>query len=157
MMVMDKPSYVTEKGLADLKEKLSYLLEVKRPEVIEQMQNVKADGEWMDNTEFQLFEDELALIDGRIRELQIMLDNAQLIQPGNEDNIVNIGETVVVQTEDGEIERYTIVGVAEADPSAGFVSNESPLAQALLNHKIGEEVIVKAPAGDLRFRIVAIT
>ena len=156
-MVMDKPSYVTEKGLADLKEKLAHLLEVKRPEVIEQMQNVKADGEWMDNTEFQLFEDELALIDGRIRELQLMLDNAQLIGPESEENIVNIGDTVVLRTEDGELERYTIVGVAEADPSAGFISNESPLAQALLNHNVGEDVVVKAPAGDLLFHIVAVT
>jgi transcription elongation factor GreA len=156
MFVLDKPIYVTSQGLLELEEELNHLRTVKYPEIIEQMQEAKGGGDWMDQTEYMLVEQELAFVDGRIQELQHMLDQAQLIEPGNKDNIVNIGETVVIQSGAGELEEYTIVGVAEADPSAGFISNESPLGRALLNHKVGEEIIVHAPAGEIRYRIMAV-
>lgn len=157
MVVMDKPIYVTEKGLVEIEEELTYLREEKRPETIERMQEAKGGGDWMDQTEYMLIEEEVAFIDSRINELEFMLDHAQLIGPGNEDNIVNVGETVVLQSEEGDIERYTIVGVAEADPAKGFISNESPLACALLDQKVGDEVVVHAPAGEIRYRILAVT
>ena len=155
-MVVDKPVYVTRKGLAELEEELRHLQSVKRPQTVEEMQEAKGDGDWMDQTEYMLVEEELAFLDGRIQELQHMIDHAQIIEPGNEDNIVNIGETVTIQASDGETEQYTIVGKAEADPSRGLISNESPLGKALLDHQIGDEVIVHAPAGDIRYQIVAV-
>ncbi len=156
-MVFDEPVYVTRKGLAELEEELNHLQTVKRPQTIEEMQAAKGDGDWMDQTEYMLVEEELAFLDGRIQELQHMIDHAELIEPGNEDNIVNIGETVTIQADDGETERYTIVGKAEADPSHGLISNESPLGKALLDHQIGETVIVHAPAGEIQYQIMAIT
>jgi len=156
-MVFDKPVYVTRKGLAELEEELIHLQTVKRPQTIEEMQEAKGDGDWMDQTEYMLVEEELAFLDGRIQELQHMIDHAQLIEPGNEDNIVNIGETVTIQTDEDEVEQYTIVGKAEADPSHGLISNESPLGRALLDHKVGEAVIVHAPAGEIRYQILAVT
>lgn len=156
-MVFDKPIYVTRKGLAELEEELVYLRTVKRPETIEEMQEAKGDGDWMDQTEYMLVEEELAFLDGRIQELQHMIDHAQIIEPGNEDNIVNIGETVTIQTDEGETEQYTIVGVAEANPAKGLISNESPLGQALLGHNVGDEIIVHAPAGEIRYQIVSVT
>ena len=157
MLLLDKPIYVTNKGIAELEKELTYLRTVKRPETVEQMQDAKGNGDWMDQTEYMLIGQELAFIDGRIQELQFMLNHAQLIEPGNGDNIVNIGETIVIQTEEDEIERYTIVGMAETDPGKGFISNESPLGRALLGRKVGDEVIVHAPAGEIRYRIVAVT
>ncbi len=157
MVAFDRPIYVTSHGLAKLKEEFEYLNNTKRPETIVRLQEARDNSDWMDQTEFMLVEDEVAFIDGRIQQLQYILDHAQLIEPGNEDNIVDIGETVIVQTEDGEMERFTIVGVAETDPTAGFISNESPLGRALHDHKVGEEVVVHAPAGEIRYRIVAVT
>jgi transcription elongation factor GreA len=157
MMATDKPMYVTRKGLADLEKELAYLRTVKRPLTVEQMQEAKGNGDWMDQTEYMLVEAEMAFIDGRIQELQHMIDHAQLIQPGNQDNLVNIGDTVTIETGDGEVEQYTIVGAAEANPSAGFISNESPLGHALLDHKVGDEVIFHAPAGEIFCRILAIS
>jgi transcription elongation factor GreA len=157
MLLLDKPIYVTNKGIAELEKELTYLRTVKRPETVEQMQDAKGSGDWIDQTEYMLIEQELAFIDGRIQELQFMLNHAELIEPGNEDNIVNIGETVVIQTGEDEIERYTIVGVAETDPGKGFISNESPLGSALLGRKVGNEVIVHAPAGEILYRIMAVT
>lgn len=156
MLELEKPVYVTRKGLIELEKELIYLRDVKRPATVEQMQDAKGGGDWMDQTEYMLIEEEVAFIDGRIQELQHTIDHAQLIEPGNEDNIVNIGETVVVEAEEGDIERYTIVGVAETDPTQGFISNESPMGRALLGHKVGEDVVVKAPAGEIHYRIVAV-
>ncbi len=156
-MLGEKPIYVTSKGVSGLKEELDYLRTVKRPETIERMQDAKGNGDWIDNTEYMLVEEELAFIDGRIQQLEHMLKHAQIIEQGNADNIVDIGETVVVQTNDDEMEQYTIVGVAETDPGKGLISNESPLGAALIGHKVGDEVAVKAPGGQYRYRIVAVT
>ncbi|MCA9967571.1 MAG: GreA/GreB family elongation factor, partial [Anaerolineales bacterium] len=84
-----------------------------------------------------------------------MLATAVLIEPDNDDDVVDLGDTAILQTDD-HTETYTIVGTAEADPSQGFISNESPLGRALLNRRVGDEITVQAPAGLLHFRIVAV-
>jgi transcription elongation factor GreA len=155
-MLYQKPVFVTRRGLAELEAELSHLRTVKRPEMVEQMQEAKGTGDWMDQTEYMLIEAELAFLDGRIQELQFTIANAQLIEPGNEDNIVNLGETVTLQNSDGEMERYTILGKAEANPSEGFISNESPLGQALLGHLVGDAVVVHAPAGEIQYQILSV-
>ena len=154
--MVNKPVYVTEKGLADLETELEQLKNDKRPLIIERLHEVKSGADWMENTEQMLFEDELAFVDRRIQDLQDMLNNAQLIEPDNDDTVVNIGDTVVIQDEEGELETYTIVGIAESDPSKGLISNESPTGRALLTRRVGEVVAVEAPAGKLKFRIVAV-
>lgn len=156
-MLLDRPVYVTDKGMAELEAELEFLQTVKRPQTVERLQDARDGGDWTDNTEQMLIEEELAFIDGRIQALTHMLAHAQLIGPDLDENVVNIGDTVVIQANDNELEEYTIVGVAEADPAAGFISNESPLGHALLGHQVGDEVVVKAPIGTLRYRIVAVT
>lgn len=154
--MLDKPVYVTENGMAELKAELEHLREVKRPRIIEHLHEVKSGSDWMENTEQMLFEDELGFVERRIQELEDMLADAKLIEPDMDPSIVNIGDTVVIQDEDGEIETYRIVGVAEANPTKGLISNESPTGKALLKKKVGEEITVKAPAGMLKFRIIAV-
>lgn len=156
MITLDKPVYLTERGRTELETELVYLQNKKRLETIARLQEARGGGDWMDNTEHMLIEEELAFVDARIQDISYMLDHAQLIEPGNEDSQVDVGETVIIQADDGEMEEYTIVGVAEADPGRGFISNESPLGHALLHHKVGDEVIVKAPMGQLHYRIVAL-
>lgn len=156
-MLLEKPIYVTEKGLADLQAELDNLRLVEWPAAVERLQESKYNTDFMDTSDTQLVQQELAFIEARIQELEFMLDHAELIETGPADNMVNIGETVVIQNAEGEIERYTIVGIAEADPGRGLISNESPLGKALLGHKVGEEVLVRAPAGLLRYRIMSVT
>lgn len=154
--MQQRPVYITPKGKADLEEQLEQLRTVDRPALIERLGDVKSGGDWMENTEQILFEDELAFLDRRIQDLEDMLADAELIEPDHDYNTVNIGDTVVIQDADGELETYTIVGVAESNPAAGLISNESPMGHALLKHKVGEEVSVEAPAGKSRFRIIAV-
>ena len=154
--MQEKTVYVTPQGKEDLEKELEHLRDEERPKIIDQLAEVKSGGDWMENTEVMMVEDELAFVDGRIHELEEMLLDAEIIKPDHDNTIVNIGDTVVIECDDGELETYTIVGVAEANPTDGFISNESPMGQALLKHKVGEAVVVKAPAGEQRFRIVRV-
>jgi transcription elongation factor GreA len=81
---------------------------------------------------------------------------AKVIEPGGPSDLVRIGSTVVVQEDGQKSEEYKIVGAAEANPKEGLISNESPLGKALIDHRAGDEVEVKAPAGNLRFRVVKV-
>ena len=152
----DRPVYVTEEGKVGIEEELNRLREVDRPRIIDRLHEVKSGGDWMENTEQMMFEDELAFLDHRIQELEGMLADHQIIQPDHDNSIVNIGDTVDIRDEEGEIETYTIVGVAESSPGEGLISNESPMGRALLSHKVGEKVTVVAPAGEMKFLIVAV-
>lgn len=154
--MQERPVYVTTKGKAELEQELEQLRTVERQRVIDQLHEVKSGGDWMENTEVMLFEDELAFVDGRIAELEDMLADAELIEHDQDNTIVNIGDTVEIEDEDGERETYRIVGFAEANPSEGFISNESPVGEALLKRRVGEEVIVSTPSGKITFRIIAV-
>lgn len=154
--MLNKTVYLTPKGLTKLETELNYLRDVKRLEIIERLQESKGDADWRDNTEFMLIQDELAFVDGRIQELEHMLMQVHLIEPDQAARKLSIGSTAVIQENGRELEKYKIVGAAEANPSEGLISNESPLGQALLDHEAGDEIIVTAPGGNLRFRIIAI-
>lgn len=153
--MITKPVYVTPKGLVELKHELQELKDVKRAELVERLHEAKEGSDWMDNSEYRLIEDELGFIEGRIQEVEHMLSVAQIIEPDEDESTVNLGDTAVIQA-DGELEEYTIVGVAEASPEQGLISNESPLGRALLNRQVGEDVLVEAPSGDFEVRIVAV-
>jgi len=149
--------YLTPEGLKKLEEELEHLRTVKRLEVAQRLHEAMEDGELIENAEYEAAKNEQAFVEGRILELEHMLAQAQLIEPGQSKDVVRIGSTVVVQEDgNGGSETYTIVGVAEANPREGLISNESPLGVSLLDHKVGDSVDVKAPAGVLRFRVVKI-
>jgi transcription elongation factor GreA len=153
--MVEKPVYVTAKGLADLEADLKRLNE-ERSELIDRLTEVKSSGDWMEDTEQMMFEDELSFLDLRIQETEDMLANARLISTNHDASVVDIGDRVVIKDSDGIKETFTIVGISEADPGAGLISNESPLGRALLARKVGDRVVVEAPAGSLNFEIIAI-
>jgi transcription elongation factor GreA len=148
--------YVTADGLRKLEEELEHLRTVKRAEVAQRLHEAMEDGELIENAEYEAAKNEQAFVEGRILELEHMLAQAKIIEPGKSKDFVRIGSTVVVQEDGNKPETYTIVGAAEANPKQGLISNESPLGQALLDHRIGDEVEVHAPAGVLHFRVVKI-
>ena len=117
--MQDRPVYVTTKGKEELEQELEQLRTVERQRIIDQLHEVKSGGDWMENTEQMLFEDQLAFVDSRISELEDMLADAELIQADDDNTTVNIGDTVVIEDEDGERETYRIVGYAETNPSEG--------------------------------------
>ena len=152
--------YLTKDGFQKLQEELEYLRSAKRKEVAERLHEAMEGGELIENAEYEAAKNEQAFVEGRIQELEIILAAAHLIDESaahQDPTLVQVGDTVVIQDEDGSTEEYTIVGAAEADPRAGKISNESPLGKALLNHHPGDEVTVDAPGGAFKVKVLKTT
>lgn len=148
--------YVTEQGLDDIKKELEYLQTVKRPEVIEALKEARALGDLSENAEYDAARNEQVEVENKITSLQAMVENATVIENVNTDE-VSIGNTVEIEyVEDGDKDTYSIVGSTEADPFANKISNESPIAKAILGKKIGQIATVLSPNGEYKVKITKI-
>jgi len=152
----EQPIYVTKEGFKKLEEELEYLRTVKRAEVAQRLHDAMGEGDIDENAEYDDAKNEQSFVEGRILTLEAMIRNAVIIQEGRHHNQVVLGSTVTVVEDGGEPETYHIVGSAEADPRQGRISNESPLGRALLGKRVGDAIMVSAPAGTLTFQIIAI-
>jgi transcription elongation factor GreA len=114
------------------------------------------DGELIENAELEAAKNEQSFVEGRIKELEILLANAHLIEENTNGDTIQVGSKVTVKEGKMSPEEYVIVGHAEADPRLGRISNESPLGKALLNHKAGDKVNVEAPGGAFEIKIVSV-
>jgi transcription elongation factor GreA len=152
----NKPAYVSKDGLAQLRQELDELVNVRRAEVAARIHEAKEHGDISENAEYEDAKNEQAFVEGRIQALSALIKNAQVIEETHSTTHVQIGSTVTLQSEDGK-ESFTIVGSAEAAPGAGRISNESPVGRALLGRKKGEEVTVSVPAGDYKYKILSIS
>ncbi|MEK9152145.1 MAG: transcription elongation factor GreA [Patescibacteria group bacterium] len=150
----DRPSYVTKEGLEKLREELHFLKTVKRREIAERIEKAKDLGDLSENAEYTQAKEDLSFTEGRIIELDDLVARAVVIEEKHGDT-VTIGATISVKY-DGKEKDFTIVGSNESDPLKGMISNESPLGQAFLGHKVGEKVDVKVPSGTVRYTIVKI-
>ncbi len=151
-------TFLTQEGFDKLQEELTYLRKEKRQEVAERLREA-ADGEdLIENAEYEAAKNEQAFVEGRIKELEILLATVKIIECNNASDSTQVGSTDTIQ-EIGckEKETFTIDGAAEAKPSEGRISNESPLGTALLNHVKGDEVSVEAPDGDYQVKIVKVS
>ena len=147
--------HLTPEGLAKIKAELEHLRTIRRPEVLEKIHQAKDMSSTVNNAEYDDAMNEQAFIEGRIRQLEEMVENASIIHTAPSD-WVRLGSRVTVQDTEGRQSCYTIVGSAEASPRDGKISNESPVGRALLGRRVGEEVQVMVPAGVLRLSITQI-
>ncbi len=150
-------SFLTREGYQKLQEELDFLRTVKRQEIANRLHEAMEGGELIENAEYEAAKNEQAFVEGRIKDLDVLLATARVI---DEDAVaadtIQVGTTVTIQEEGGPAEVYTIVGAAESDPSHGKVSNESPLGKALINRKAGETVSVEAPDGAFSVAIIKV-
>lgn len=153
---MEDKVYLTNEGFQKIKGELAGLKDKKRPEVVERLSLARSQGDLSENNEYAAAREELAFVDGRIEELEILLSKVCLVtRKQGKPQCVELGCKVKVKT--GKEETiYSIVGEWEADPGQKKVSHSSPLGQALLGKKVGEEVDFEAPAGKILFTIVDI-
>jgi len=150
-------SYLTREGFEKLEQELEYLRSEKCNEVARRLQEAMEDGELIENAEYEDAKNEQAFTEGRIKDLELLLANAQIIdEEDNEKHLVQVGSTVTIVEDDGEPETYMIVGPAEADPRQRRISHESPIGHALINHKVGDKVKVDAPGGAFTVQITKI-
>ena len=153
--VNNKPTYISKDGLEKLRHELEEMVSLKRPEIAQRIHDAKEHGDLSENAEYEDAKNEQAFVEGRIQTLEALIKNATIIDDHHSTDHVQIGSTVVVQSDDGK-ETYTIVGSAEAAPGNGKISNESPVGRALLGRKKGDKVDVSVPAGDFTYTIVGI-
>lgn len=147
-----KPSYVTPEGRERLQQELHRLINEKRPEIAQQLRVAIEAGDLSENAGYEEAKREQAFVEGRIREIEQILANAQILNEGDGRGTatVHIGSRVTIVEEGYDPETYRIVGSAEAAPLEGLISNESPVGQALLGKAVGDEVEVKMPTGSSR-------
>ena len=151
----DKITYVTPEGLEKLKAELQDLKMNQRRELASRIEAAKALGDLSENAEYHDAKDTLAMVEGRIREIEDMLKNVSVIEDKDGGSTVRIGSTIEIEA-NGKRRNYTIVGSNEANPVAGFISNESPLGSAFLGHAVGDHVVVETPSGNVKYTIISI-
>ena len=148
--------YLTQQGLDDLKKELDNLINVRRPENIVAIKEARSLGDLSENAEYDAARNEQAQIEARIQQLEKMLENVSIIAEVSKDT-VGIGNTVSIKyVDDDEEDEYKIVGSQEADPFESKISNESPIARALFDHKVGDIVTVESPNGSYDVEIIEI-
>ena len=150
------PEFLTQEGYNKLAEELEHLRTVRRKEVAERLHEAAEAslGEFVEDPEFEAAKNEQSFVEGRIRELEVLLANAQVIAKRRKKiESVDVGATVIIQEGRRKPEEYLIVGAAEANPREGKISHESPLGKALIGKKEGEKVEVEAPSGSFTIRV----
>ncbi|MFW6309138.1 MAG: transcription elongation factor GreA [bacterium] len=155
---MAKEVLLTEEGYENLEEELEHLINVKRREVAKRIKTARDFGDISENSEYDDAKNEQAFIEGRIKEIENMLQNARVIKEDEiSDETVNVGTTVKLKDmEDGQEFTYTIVGAAESDPLKNKISNESPIGKSIIGHQIGDIVEVETPSGISSYKILFI-
>jgi len=152
----NKKIYLTREGLEELKKELDYLINVRRPENITSIKEARALGDLSENADYDAARNEQAELEGRIKKLEKMLENVEIIEHVQTDK-VGIGSTVCIKyVDDDDTDEYKIVGSQEADPFMSKISNESPIAKAILNKKVGDVVEVESPNGVYKIEITEI-
>ena len=155
-MSKEKQLYLTEEGLEEIKKELEELKLVKRPEVINALKDARAQGDLSENAEYDAARSEQAIVESRIKDLEVMLERAVVITKVDTD-VVSIGTKVTLEyVDDDDTEEYSIVGSQEADPFTNKISNESPIAKAIMGLKVGSVVSVDSPNGKYDVKILAI-
>ena len=136
-MSAEKKIYLTKKGLERIKKEYQDLKNLKL---------AKSKGDFSDS-KYLSFQEDLNFLEARLSEIKDILKNVELIKlPSKErQNIVNLGAQVTLKESDGGINEFLIVGSLEANPNEGKISSESPVGKALLEHRIGDEIIITSP------------
>ena len=146
---------ITKEGLETLKRELEQLSEVKRPKVVERLSNARNQGDLTENTDYHNAKDELEFLDGRISELEEVLQKAVVINGKNSNGGVSVGMKVKVKAS-GQEYVFHIVGEWEANPIQKKISHTSPLGKALIGKRVGESVEVEAPVGKIVYEILSL-
>lgn len=156
---MAKTIKITEDGLAKLKQELETLKTTGRADIAEKIKVARGYGDLSENSEYDEAKNEQAKIEARIVELESMLKNVEIIEDvrGSANTVVIGVKVKALDMEFDEECEYRVVGSTEANPLEGKISDESPLGKALLGKTVGDEVIVDAPAGELKFKILEIS
>ena len=154
---MSQETYLTAEGATKLKAELEELKGPKRDEMARRLRSAIQMGDLSENADYHKAKEDQAFMEGRIQELEYLLKNATVVEAAEvSTDAVQVGTRVTVQEENYPPETYFMVGAKEADPRNGRISNESPIGQALMGGRVGDEVTAVTPGGSLKLKILKI-
>lgn len=149
---------MTQKGYDEAVERLKYLQTTKRQEIIERIAEARSHGDLSENAEYDAARNEQSANEGEIVELDYKIKNAKIIEENDDTSFVHIGSKVKVYDEEmEEYETYEITGTTESDAMNNKISNESPVGSTLLKRKVGDVVVINAPDGSYKLKIIEIS
>lgn len=149
-------NYLTAEGLEKLKKEVAELKGPRRQELTARLRAAIQQGDLSENADYIQAKEEQGFLEGRILELDAILNNVVIIDENKKWDIVDIGATITIQEGDDPAETYQMVGPKEADPANGRISYESPIGRALMDHKVGDVVVVEIPVGNIELKILKI-
>ncbi|MBF6600987.1 MAG: transcription elongation factor GreA [Dehalococcoidia bacterium] len=157
--MVEKSQPITREGMAKVEDELRYLETTRRSQVADKIRQAKELASTQNNAEYEDAKNEQAMVEGRIIQLQALLQNAELIDEdgASRSKQVILGSHVRVKSAEGKAVEYIIVGPAEADPKEGKISNESPVGRALIGKRLNDEVQVNVPKGLIQYKITKIS
>ena len=153
--MIDNTQYVSQKKYNELESELKTLKTTTIPEIATRIDEAKQLGDLSENAEYHDARDQMSWTQSRVKEIEHILQFAEIISGGSENGVVTIGTTVVVKV-NGKEKEYMIVGAQEADPLSGKISNESPLGEAFMGKKKGDKIAVEVPAGVQEYKIIGV-
>ena len=146
---------ITREGWEKLKKELDFLKNVRRHEIAERIERAKELGDLSENAEYAEAKDEQAFNEGKIIDTEALLKKLTVVEGNSRGETIDLGSKVTVEY-NGKQKEFTIVSFNEVDPEQNKISNESPLGQALIGRKAGDEVIVPAPSGEVKYKILKV-
>lgn len=152
---MNKKFSLTQTGIDELQAELASLIAERGP-VAEKIKTAREFGDLSENAEYQTARQEQEKLEARISEIENILNNVEVIKQPKGDSKVQLGSTVTLKN-DGKTKKFQVVGTIEADPLEGKISDESPIGQALLGKKLGDDVEIKTPAETTTYKITDIS
>ncbi|MBE6825731.1 MAG: transcription elongation factor GreA [Ruminococcus sp.] len=150
---------MSREGFDKLQQELTYLITVKRAEIAQKLKEARSYGDLSENAEYDEAKNEQAILEGKISELQAMVDNAVIVE---DDSIsldeIGVGSVITIRrVGTDKIEQLKIVGTNEANVKEKKISDESPIGKAAMKKKVGDVFIVEAPVGELKFEVLEIS
>lgn len=147
---MNKKYQITDSGRKELEKELAEL-KSRRGEIAEKIAEARSFGDLSENAEYDAAREEQGLLETRVIEIEDILQHASIIKSADA-TVVGLGSAVELKNSDKTV-TYTVVGPVEADPMEGKISNESPIGQALMGKKVGDEVTISTPKGEIVYTI----
>lgn len=150
---------ITKEGYQKIKSELERLKTVERRAVVEAIKEARGHGDLSENAEYDAAKERQGMIEAKIAELESKMGKFEIIDTDNltTDKVVFGVYVEIENVESDEIKKYRIVGPDESDISRGYISVISPIARALIGKKVGDEVVVNAPGGEIEYEIINIT
>ena len=155
-MAVNEPILLTPDGKVRLTDELNRLRTEDLPAIQQRIRDLGEAGDISDDSDIEITKDELIQLENRIRDIEWMLEEAEIIEHEDGADTVEFGSTVTVVDDDGNDDTWVIVGPQESDAAAGRISNVSPVGAALIGKRVGDRINVEAPVGQIEYKIIEV-